>query len=66
MLLVKIIFGVVSSKNDKLCTRKSSLSSLYLSLVKTKIGDQGKVAYLHNVCCACLAFLLKLSWMATL
>ena len=29
----KMVFGVVPSKNDKYCPRKSGLSSLYLSPV---------------------------------
>ena len=56
----KIVFGVVSSKNDNRCPRKSGLSSLYLSLVKTIIGVPGKVVYLHytTVYCAYLSVVL--------
>ena len=43
----KIVFDVVPSKNNKRCPRKSGLSSLYLSQVKTIIGIPGKVVYLH-------------------
>ena len=43
----KIVFGIVPSKNDKWCPRKSGLSSLYLSPVKTIFGVPGKVVYLH-------------------
>ena len=42
----KIVFGVVSSKNDKRCPKKSDFS-LHLSPVKTIIGAPGKVVYLH-------------------
>ena len=53
----KIVFGVVSSKNDKRCPRNSDLSSLHLSSVKTIIGVPGKRVYLHytTVYCACLS-----------
>ena len=51
----KIVFGVVPSKNDNRCPRKSSLSSLYYRLLCLPI------------CRArCLSFRLKLSRMATL
>ena len=43
----KIVFGVVPSKNDKRCPRKSGLSSLYLSPVIMIIGVPGKVVYLN-------------------
>ena len=66
----KIVFGVVPSKNYKRCPRKSGLSSLYLSPVKTIIAVPGKVVYclLCLPLCRgrCLSFLLKLSRMATL
>ena len=50
-----IFIILVPSKNDKLCPRKSGLSSLYYCLLCLPL------------CRArCLLFLLKLSWMTTL
>ena len=43
----KIVFGVAPSKGDKQCPRRSGLSYLYLSPVKTIIGVPGKVVCLR-------------------
>ena len=56
----KMVFGVVPSKGDKRCPRKSGLSSLNLFPVKSIIGDPGKVVCLRcaGVSCACLSVVL--------
>ena len=74
VLRKKMVFGVVLSKNDNRCPRKSSLSSLYLSSVKTIIGVPGNVVSIHYsiVYCArlcrafCPSFRLKLNQMVIL
>ena len=56
----EVVFGIVPSKNVKLCPRYSGLSSSYLSHVGTIIDVQGKVVYLHytTVYCVYLSVIL--------